>query len=239
MLLCSICSVFCANYGPCTDDDGSFVIKYKVHISAAVQGLIVTYMNLDSDRVYSKSEAVHSYFDNILNAINRTLEPFKVQVIGDYGQLTFERLPLGLTPEDICLTKNAVNTIALAAMVRLVCPNTPGLGNRIILYDCADNADNQMPKDTREEYDCGNLTVLHVVRVDKAIKNIADAILEALSKKKSKTDGVLPSKFRKGLCEYVKSCAVNNDLIGKFMEGVVNVRTDLIERIYEIKGSRQ
>lgn len=221
----------------CTDGQGAYMMNYSVHISMVAQLSILNYMNSHSKTKYVGRKGVERFMDNIFDSVNRTLEPYRVQVLGDYSRLTFEELPINIPPDKICETNNAVGTISSAANLALGWPATEGIGNRIIIYQCLLGPPIQIQKNVGRVGDCGNLAVIHSIFPQDIITLLVDIVQGALTYDASYRNSVSSQAYVKNLCSYVKSCAVNNDLIGYLKKGLVGVRNDHESRRYEIAGT--
>ncbi|KAF9749468.1 hypothetical protein NGRA_3468 [Nosema granulosis] len=215
------------------------MLKYNVHVSSVAQLSILNYMSMTYNKNYKLRDAVEIYMNNIFDAVNRTIEPYKVQVIGDYSRLTFEELPISIPPDKICQTNNAVETINNAAKIALGWPVTPGIGNRIIIYQCVVGPPNQIKKKIEKIGDCGNLAVFHTISPGSIVKDLVDTVQGALTNNSNYRNSPNSQSYIKNLCNYVKTCAVNNSHIGHLMKGLVNLKNNHRARIYEIEGDRK
>lgn len=223
----------------CAEGKGAYLMNYTVHVGMVAQMSILSYMNSISKKKYSGQKGVIRFMDNIFDSVNRTLEPYRVQVLGDYSRLNFEELPINIPPDKICETNNAVGTISSAAKIALGWPATQGIGNRIIIYQCPVGPPVQVAKQVDRIGDCGNLAVVHTIFPQDIIKMLVDIVQGALTYDSSYRSSPASQKYVKNLCHYVKSCAVNNDLIGFLKKGLVNVRNEHRSRRFEIAGTRK
>lgn len=223
----------------CAEEKGAYIINYSVHVNIPAQISIMDYMNSVSKKTYTPRQATEVFLSTIFDSINRTLEPYNVQVLGDYDKLLFEELPISLTPEKICETTHAVDIIIRAAKINLVWPITNGVGNKIIVYKCMMGPPGQSPYKIEKMGDCGNLAVIHMHKPLDAIKLISDIVEGALTYNTSYSKGSSSPDYVRNLCSYVKYCAVDNDLIGVFKKGLINLKNNPRARISEIGGDRK
>lgn len=223
----------------CADNKGSYIINYSVHVNIPAQLSIMNYMNSISKKTYAPRQATEVFLNDIFDSINRTLEPYNVQVLADYEKLLFEELPISLTPEKICQTTNAVGLIMRASKINLAWPATKGVGNKIILYKCLIGPPKQNPYKIEKIGDCGNLAIIHMHRPLDAVKLISDIVEAALTYNASSTKGSSSPDYIRNLCNYVKYCAVDNDIIGVFKPGLINVKNNPRAKISKIAGDRK
>ncbi|KAF9764841.1 hypothetical protein NGRA_0209 [Nosema granulosis] len=240
MLMMWLCLLLCENkQETCADGKGAYIINYSVHVNIPAQIAILNYMNSISKETYMGRQATEVFLNSIFDSINRTIEPYNVQILADYSHLHFEELPISLSPEKICETTNAVGIIMSAAKINLSWPVTAGVGNKIILYKCMFGPPKQSPYKIDRIGECGNLAVIHMEKPLDAIKLISDTVEGALTYNSSYSNGPTSPDYIKNLCSYVKYCAVNNDLIGKLRYGLINIKNNPRARISEIAGDRK
>lgn len=206
----------------CSKKDGSYILNIQLHYDDITVMKILA-MEKIKDLSKTDRQILIDYSNNILEEMNEDLKNFGVQLRGDYSFLLFEELDLKLQKKKLCMSKLMAIEATMRMLARLAYPNTKGMGLRIIALSCPVFDPVQIPFFTLPTGGCGNIGTLFVIepftlktQIKFLIKTFISGGLGAISPIKSEN-------YKKHLCNFANKCAVNNDLVGKFIENLKKV----------------
>lgn len=219
-------------------EDGTYVINFKIHANVFAMEDIKNYINsINPNKTYGLTDGNEIYFNNIFDSINVTMEPYRVQMLGDYSGLTLiEPITLKLLPIDICKTPYIAGFVGASALVNFVFPQTLGMGNRIIVYKCPIAIPGQPRFYSTVAGQCGNLTVIYLDDPKTLIKEVMDYVQSSLTFGISKWVSPNSKWYKRLLKAYAGVCTIQNDPIGYWKNGLQSIRNNKRTRLAEIEA---
>lgn len=211
----------------CTNNSGSNVVKIMVHADGASLVALQTSLASEFSLDMNTLQSISKFFGGIFDMVNENLEPFGVQVHGDFSKSLLDNFKPKYD-HSRCDEASPVSNrtqIALSAIKS----KTPVVGNRIVLLFCPEMV-NKPPKSAiLTDGKCNNIAGFMFGEIRQLRDLIHEGTMQLISRSIYKSSGAVRSGFNGELCSYVGDC-IANEAFGEFKKGLKSVRHLVVEK---------
>lgn len=216
----------------CTSNLGVNVFNIKVHLDTTALIYLRTAMSREFSSDFNTMNAAKKYFGGVFDQINEELEPYGVQVRGDFTELKLEKSHV---PYDQTKCKEGdIHLRTNLALNRFLFQGT--VGNRLVVFYCKKIKDGKSFS-TLTSGTCDSVTGVIVGNLRDLSTTIRRELVRGISRNIYESDGKVDGSFNGALCSQARKCMVNN-IYGEFVKGLKNIRHLASEHYITGKGFR-
>ncbi|KAM0688512.1 hypothetical protein COBT_000234 [Conglomerata obtusa] len=216
------------NIQNCNLSSGVSIFRLQVHCDTAALIKLRTDLSKEFSTDFNTMSAAQKFFGGIFDLINEELEPYGVQVRGDFSKLAIERYRIPYDQRK-CGGEDSIGIRTILAM------NALPAGNHVLLFYCKDLKDGlSFSKHNRS---CKNAMGFAIGDLRNVANTMRREIVKGLSQNNYMVDGVLDIGFNGSLCAQVHKCSNDDDYV-EFVQDLKNIRHLASENYVTGKGYR-
>lgn len=223
----------------CANNLGTNVLNVHVHADGAALVALKQALSTSFSMDFNTLAAASKFFGGIFDMINEELEPYGVQVRGNFNKILLDNYEPRYDHMQ-CNENDPISSRASLATSAIKQSEGLNLGNRLFLFFCTELVNKPPSLSIINQGNCGNIIGLMFSEI-RALKDaIYDGVIRMISRSLYKESGQVRKSFNSSLCNYVKSC-IGNDAFGEFKFNLKKVRHLATEQyvVRTIKGPKK